>query len=139
MNSINDITSSLSLFKMIYHNLILQKVHNIRKYAKKLHANATVLAAVGDSLLGLIVFYSNDQITKTAYIPMIAVRPDAQKNKVGTCLLSQCIEKSIQNDMHYLKLEVNRHNEAAIRFYEKNGFEYDSDASELKIFMQRKL
>jgi ribosomal protein S18 acetylase RimI-like enzyme len=139
MKSLNDIIFSISFFKEIYHNSILAKVHNVKEYANKLFNNATVFAAVNESILGLIVFYANDLMTRTAYIAIIAVHPESQNSHIGFNLLDKCIEISKDNNMSSIKLEVKKQNENAISFYKKNGFDYCGEASQDSIFMSKEI
>ncbi|GAA0235217.1 bifunctional tRNA (adenosine(37)-N6)-threonylcarbamoyltransferase complex dimerization subunit type 1 TsaB/ribosomal protein alanine acetyltransferase RimI [Castellaniella daejeonensis] len=58
-----------------------------------------------------------------AHLLVIGVRPDAQRQGVGTRLLRRCIDHCRQSGLPALTLEVRPSNERAIAFYRRHGFE----------------
>jgi ribosomal-protein-alanine N-acetyltransferase len=52
-----------------------------------------------------------------------AVRPDARRNGVGTCLVREALAWGKSFKAHRAFLEVRSSNLAALRFYERHGFE----------------
>lgn len=53
----------------------------------------------------------------------LAVRPDARNNGVGACLVSEVLAWGKTFKAHIAFLEVRGSNLAALRFYERHGFE----------------
>ncbi len=70
---------------------------------------------------GYIAFYCNDNESKTAFISMIVVGNEYQGLGFGYGLFNEACKVSKTNGMEFLKLEVNKNNVSAIRFYEKLG------------------
>jgi tRNA threonylcarbamoyladenosine biosynthesis protein TsaB len=57
-----------------------------------------------------------------AHLLVIGVRPDAQRQGVGTLLLSQCVDHCLRAGLPALTLEVRQSNAQAIAFYHQHGF-----------------
>lgn len=81
--------------------------------------------------------YANNIEKRMAYITLIAVKPEAQHNHVGSKLLEMCEKTALQKEMYVIELEVSRHNICAIKFYEKNGFVYAGDVSPNTFYMKK--
>ncbi|RIA08427.1 spermine/spermidine N-acetyltransferase [Flavobacteriaceae bacterium MAR_2010_72] len=60
---------------------------------------------------------------KALELERIYVTDDFQKQGIGAKILQEVIEMAKQKHMDYLWLGVWEHNTAAMRFYERNGFE----------------
>ena len=69
-----------------------------------------------------IAFYANDFDIRTSYISMIIVARDYQGKGLGKKLIEKMISVSLNNNMKRIKLEVNKENIKAIKFYEHLGF-----------------
>ncbi|RKD23112.1 hypothetical protein BEP19_12885 [Ammoniphilus oxalaticus] len=136
-----EICNVLTSFDYVFQPSISQRIENLNQYAQKLKDNALVYAAkdTNNQIIGFVVFYVNDMETKTGYVTFLAVQPYARRRKLGEKLLDFCINESRENEMSSLKLEVRKHNEKAIRLYEKNGFEYCDEASGDSVYMIKKL
>ena len=122
-----------------YTPALAEKIPNLQDYAYKLYCNAEVFAAVDVSVLGFIAFYANDRKSKISYITQIAVKPKSQNKHIGKELLDLCIEASNVYGMKGIKLEVYKDNSKAIRFYERNGFEFCGEASVESMYMMKRL
>ena len=119
---------------------LIEKIPNINEYANKLFHKAEVYVSFAKSkTLGLIAFYTNDKKSKISYITQIAVQIYAQNMHIGKQLLDICFQVSKRNEMHKVKLEVNKNNKNAIRFYKKNGFEFCDEASIESFYMIKNL
>lgn len=105
----------------------------------KVDSYAEFYVAYNSNYLGYVAMYANDKIGKTAYITLIGVRPCFQNNHIGHALLQTCIEEANIRKMQWIKLEVRDSNANAIRFYEKNGFQYQSRCSEYSFYMCKTL
>jgi Acetyltransferases len=94
-----------------------------REMAEKFSENAVFISAqVNDTTVGFCAFYANDVSTRTAFISMIAVSSEYRKLGIGQALIDETIIISQKLGMDMIKLEVAEDNEAAIKFYKKNGF-----------------
>lgn len=94
----------------------------INEYARKIVSKAIRFEAwSGDTLVGLLAVYYNDQI-KRAYITSVSVLRAWTSNGIATHLVGQCIEHMKVSDMRQVSLEVANGNAPAIKLYMKNGF-----------------
>lgn len=117
-----------------------EKIPSYDEYAEKLsrYANVAVCKINGETA-GLLVFYSNDLETKTAYISLIGVNKKWQGKGISGFLLDYCTEESKKSGMEFLKLEVDLDNARAIRFYLKNGFENCEKSEGSSVHMCKKI
>lgn len=67
-------------------------------------------------------FYCNDVVSKIGYLSMIAVLPEYERHGYGSLLMHKIFDIMHTHGMLKLRLEVNKNNAGAIRFYEKLGF-----------------
>lgn len=86
-------------------------------------------------ICGFAAYYTNDHISKEAYISMIAVLPPYRKEGYGKSLLSAIIQEAQENKMESVCLEVDNSNNGAIEFYRKNFF-YVIKSTENSKFMK---
>lgn len=102
----------------------------------KLAERAMVVAAYRDNVaVGYCAFYMNDFINSTAYISLIAVREEYQNMHVGTALIQYVKQAAVINDIRKIRLEVDKDNEKAIRFYRNHQFTIESQASEVSDYL----
>lgn len=112
----------LERFDCIFPHLE-EKVDDYKNFSEKLEKHAIVCVAYKNELVcGLLVFYANDMVTKTAYISLIGILPQWQGQQIGQQLLDYCSKVSMDYGMKKIRLEVDLDNYRAIRFYEKYGF-----------------
>lgn len=104
---------------------------------KKIDLFADFCIAYSYDVIGYTAMYANDLENKIAYITLIAVRQDFQKNGVGKSLLNWCENTAYKKGMKILRLEVNKKNKKARTFYEKNGFEYESIKKTKSLYMRK--
>ncbi len=78
-----------------------------------------LVAILEQRIVGLIGWFSNQD---SAEIIMIGVIETARCQKIATRLLIAAISLLKQNQVQTLFIEVRTSNEAAIAFYQKNGF-----------------
>lgn len=90
---------------------------------KILKLGETRLAIIEDKIVGIIVFYSNDLISKTAYIPLLTVIKNFQGMGISTKLLSSSIEFIKNRGMKTIRVNTWEDNFAALALYTKFGFE----------------
>ncbi|MCR5600618.1 MAG: GNAT family N-acetyltransferase [Ruminococcus sp.] len=110
------------------------------KMALKLAEYACFLVVkIGDEVAGFVAVYANDVLTRTAYIPFIAVDPAYRGKGVGRLLFDKACDLAIKKDMLYLKLEVNKSNNNAIAFYNKMGMRCIGEASQSSFYYIKKI
>ncbi|MBM4144873.1 MAG: GNAT family N-acetyltransferase [Nitrospira sp.] len=95
----------------------------INDYAQKIASKATRFEAwSGDTLIGLVAAYCNNQENRIAYITSVSVLREWMGKGVATCLMRQCIENARASGMWQISLEVAEDNMPAIVLYKKSGF-----------------
>lgn len=95
----------------------------IKDYAKKIVSKATRFEAwSGNTLVGLLAAYCNDQEKRIAYITSISVLREWKGEGIAARLMSQCIEHARALGMRQIGLAVASDNSLAIKLYEKSGF-----------------
>lgn len=118
-----EVFSILLKFDNCFLPSLTNTITDLSTYTEKLFLNANIICVTNNKeIIGFVAFYSNDEIDKIGYITLIAVLPNYTGKGFGKMLLNKCIEKCKQNNMKKLKLEVNKNNYNAIKFYKKNGF-----------------
>lgn len=83
-------------------------------------------------------FYANDSESLTAYISLIAVKPEYQRLHIGKQLLEYCLKTAVDRGMQFCALEVKKNNPSAMHFYQENGFVFWSER-ENSYLMRKKL
>ena len=139
LQTYNEIRDVIYAFDEVFEPSLSERLSDLDVYAEKLYNNAIVFVAKTEKVLGFIAFYANDRKTNTAYLTQIAVQPTTRNRRVGKGLLNKCFEVSKNKDMSLLKLEVYKDNNKAIRFYERNGFEFCGEASTGSMYMVKKI
>lgn len=95
----------------------------INDYALKIENKAMRFEAwSGDTLVGLVAAYCNDQEKRIAYITSVSVLTAWTGKGIAARLMEQCIENVKASDMWQLRLEVAQDNKPAIKLYKKSGF-----------------
>jgi ribosomal protein S18 acetylase RimI-like enzyme len=117
----------------IYHLLeqfsdILPSLSKGEKFRKEIaakfsqHGIVLVAQDVGGNPCGFAAFYANDTVNFQAYLSMIGVKRNIQHSGIGTQLISAVERYAAQNKMTSIKLEVNKENLSAIRFYKRRNY-----------------
>ncbi len=134
----DDIKRVLDLFSDSLRSL--SQGNDYRKMmAKKFSNNGIVLvASIESKICDFSVAYMNDVIDCNAFISMLAVLPAYRKNGIGKIMVDWIIENAKQQGMRRVRLQVDKDNESAIKFYKRNEFvvaeiKADSYYMELKI------
>lgn len=95
----------------------------INDYAKKIASKATRFEAwSGDTMVGLVAAYCNDQEQRIAYITSVSVLRQWTGKGIAMNLVKRFIAHAKASGMRQINLEVASDNEAAINLYEKSGF-----------------
>ena len=93
----------------------------------------------GKMPLGYIAFYVNDCEKKIAYITMISILGNAQRQHIGSKLMKLCLERSKECGMKAVRLEVKKENRNAILFYEYWGYEIECEKSYESVYMIKEI
>lgn len=101
----------------------LSTVVALDNYCHKLTAYAENLLLNFDGQdIGFVCFYANDIAQKTAFITAVAVDPQYAQRGLGMRLLEAAFTQARTLGMNQIRLEVNKHNQAALALYRKAGF-----------------
>jgi len=112
-------------FKPTLTERIEQKsdVKTIETYCDKLLEKAElVICIVDNKIAGLMAFYSNNIITREAFVSLLCVKQEYRKLGIGKEIMIHCISKIKLSGMKCIKLETNSDNYIAIKLYENLGF-----------------
>lgn len=71
---------------------------------------------------GFIAVYANDQEQHCAFISSIGIKQKFRGRGIGTLLIDKAVEVARKRGMRLIRLQVNRHNDAALKLYHRYGF-----------------
>ena len=91
------------------------------------------------AVAGFVGYYMNDSLSKVAFLSTIVVSPGFHRGGIGTFLLYHCLRECNNSGMLICRLEVEKSNLDAIRFYKKLGFLFEREATELSDYYFCKL
>jgi ribosomal protein S18 acetylase RimI-like enzyme len=95
----------------------------IGEYSRKISAKARTFEAwSGDTLVGLVAAYLNDRGARSGFITNVSVANAFMGRGIAAALLDRCLDRSRQEGMEAIRLEVSMESREAIRLYEKIGF-----------------
>jgi ribosomal protein S18 acetylase RimI-like enzyme len=95
----------------------------IGEYSRKISAKARTFEAwCGDTLVGLVAAYLNDRSARSGFITNVSVANAFIGRGIAAELLDRCLDRSRQEGMEAIGLEVSMESHEAIRLYEKLGF-----------------
>lgn len=89
--------------------------------------------------IGYAAVYVNDQENKVAFITMIGVIDNMQRQHVGSALMKRCIVEAKKCGMKAIRLEVLNTNSKAIAFYQHWGFVFEKKCSEESKYLIKQL
>ena len=114
---------------------------DITEYAKKIFNKAVRFESwEGETLIGLVAIYCNDQIYNKGFITSVSVLPPWQGKKIAKQLINQCVAHAAKLGMNSINLEVASENTAAINLYKKTGFiiiENDNSKINMSLFLSQ--
>lgn len=116
---------------------ISSRVGDLKQYSEKLFLYAENFT-VSDGA-GFFSFYGNDTSNHVIYLTLIAVDSELRGQGLGASMLGYLEAFGKQNGRNRIKLEVDKKNHRAIRFYRKNGFQRMADASAESFFMEKEI
>lgn len=111
--------------------------NNSETLISKIDKHAHFIVVCHREIVGYCAIYANDNINQTAYITLLAVRPQFQNMHIGKQLLRAASKLASDQGMKYVKLEVSSNNINAIRFYQRNGFVELCAHGKGSIYMQK--
>lgn len=133
----NLIKQIIEIFSEDFTPALIPRIGNLEDYSKKLSQFGNVyVAQENGKYLGYISFYANDLISKCAYITQLAVKKHDRNKGVGSLLINCCIQFVKSSGLRLIRLEVRKHNNNAIHFYESFGFNYSAEANNESIYME---
>jgi len=95
---------------------------DLETYSRKLSEKAVTFEAWAEGrLMGLIAAYFNND-EKQAFITSVSVVSSYKQHGVASTLLAHCKEHAQQGHFSEIRLEVNKDNVPAVRFYTKYQF-----------------
>ncbi|OLC69898.1 MAG: hypothetical protein AUH79_00685 [Betaproteobacteria bacterium 13_1_40CM_4_64_4] len=96
---------------------------NIDEYSKKITTRAKTFEAwSGRALVGLVAAYMNDPSTRTGFITSVSVVKEFMGRGIASSLLERCLNRSREQGMKTLRLEVSLDSREAIHLYKHFGF-----------------
>ena len=94
---------------------------DVEQYVTKILNKATIITCRQNSkIIGMVVFYNNDFISRKIYITYLAVDSLFRKQNVASKLLGLIDIKAKQNKMQYI--HVSTCNPIVVEFYKKNKY-----------------
>ncbi len=116
---------------------------NIKEYCKKILLHGKCLAAVCDNtIVGTAAFYCNDNMNYMGYLSTLCVSRNFRKMKIAENLVENMIDIMRAEGMQNVHCFVHKENAAAIRLYQKMGFDISEEIkanAEYSITMARKI
>lgn len=111
----------------------ISSITDIGTYCDKLitYAEVFIMKQKEDDS-GFIAVYANDQEQHCAFISSIGIKQAFRGHGMGVLLINRAVEVARKQGMRQIRLEVNRHNDAALRLYHRYGF------SKIACFVQDK-
>lgn len=138
IDSLGSIEKTLKKFDNIFPINISEKI-NLKEYSHKLFKFAkTYKVFMNSECIGFISFYINEN-SKISYLTLLAIEKKFQGKGIGKMLIKLFEQISIENKMEIMELEVFNENKKAIKFYEKNGFNFFKKSSNQEIYMRKKI
>ena len=112
---------------------------NIEDYNNKIIKNATIYGVkVENDIVAIIAYYRNDYETNIAYLTYLCVNSKYRKNNLATKLLNIMVNDCIEKNFKIIRLETDKQNNIARKFYEKKGFiEYNEFNN--SVFYEKKI
>lgn len=96
---------------------------SLSSYAVKVQEKAEIALAYNNKrVVGFLVMYANDLVSRKAHIPIISILSDFQGRGIGKVLLSRAVALARQKKMHELWLTVDQGNHIAQHVYSELRF-----------------
>lgn len=139
IEQMSDYTMILAALETVADSFYNQAVDK-RILAEKLAQHGIVVVGyIDDALAGVIGYYVNDMITKTAFLSVLVIRKEFQNCGIGSVLLTHFLNDAKRRGMQSSKLEVDICNEKAKAFYRRKGFCLAGTTENHSCYYERKL
>ena len=79
----------------------------------------------------------HDHERQTAYVTSVSILPEFQGMGIAKEMLKKSIEIAIEDNMHFMRLEVGRQNESAANMYRKLNFQVVSERTQTLLMEKR--
>lgn len=140
LKKVEDIRDALQRYNGSATRKLTDRVGSLELYADKLFRYAENYVMFQDNTeIGFFSFYANDMISKRAYLAIIAIDVQHQRKGNGGRALQFIIDECHTKQMESLRLEVDKMNGNALRFYKRNGFLIVEEASDVSVIMEREI
>jgi len=101
----------------------LREQTDITAYAEKLRRNADIIFAMTDNeVVGILAIYANDDTSRRAHVPLVAVIPSYRGRGIALAMLSRAVALATARGMCTIDLEVALGNTRAKQLYSAFGF-----------------
>ena len=114
-------TDMFSVIKLANKSLTEQYNPSLFNYFYETFPQGFIVAEQHHKIIGFIVGVKITQ--DTTRILMLAVSEKYRRKKIGSMLLNKFFEKTLEEHIKQISLEVRVDNEKAIKFYQKHGFD----------------
>ncbi|WP_181872719.1 GNAT family N-acetyltransferase [Billgrantia montanilacus] len=95
-----------------------------------------ILLEVDDECQGFCAFYTYDELQDSAFITLIMISPILRSSGLAEQILDHVVEAARSHGFMGVTLWVNRHNDRAIRFYRRLGFQALQSDRNGQVFMR---
>lgn len=101
----------------------LDKIVDIKEYAKKIYDNALIIESwEEDILVGIIACYANNNVTKEAFITSVSVSKEYQGRGISKMMFNHLYDILRSKQFHEVTLEVSPNNNRALALYKAEKF-----------------
>ncbi len=142
ISSLEEMTQLLTEYDDSAVRTISSRTGDLHTYAKKLlqyGENVALFDEREHMEAGFVSFYGNDAVNQTIYLTVIAIHPRLKGRGFGTAVIKYLERFGREHGRSRIKLEVDKENTGAVRFYRKNGFQITEEASEESFFMEKEI
>lgn len=138
-NEISRVSDLLNKIGKYYVPILTEQLENLENYVQKIVDNSTIfIVTVNNIDIALISFYCNNFRDKKAFISSFGVDISHQGKGVAQKLMNYTIAYLKKLGFDSIELEVHKHNDRAMRFYENNDFVITQENNN-SFFMKRTL
>ena len=113
-------TDIFSVIKLANNSLTEQYNPSLFNHFYETCPQGLIVAEQHHKIIGFIVGVKITQ--DTTRILMLAVSEKYRRQNIGSMLLTKFLEKTLEENIKQISLEVKTDNEKAIKFYQKHGF-----------------
>lgn len=129
INNYDKLIKNLTYYNNYFSPSLIEMTKNLEEYARKLYENAITFEIINEKKerLGIISFYANDHISNIAFITIIVVDKNYSNCGIGSFLIEYAEKYCKSIGMKKMRLEVNKNNKNALKFYEKHNYHIENE------------